>query len=286
MIKMLASAALALTTGLQAQTTYRANATTGLPGTPARVLVQKTGNFIKFNFTIPQGTQGFSGPQGPAGASPFTLSGSNAIFSSGNVGIGNDTPGARLTIGGSASVGSSNGVGLISVGPTGAYHLALDVDDIMAYNGNIPTQIDLAYYGGGVSLAGNGNGNVGIGAPPDLNARLSVKGDIMQGDSGEFYATADQEKLAIVRGGVNGFSGTATAGAGFTVTRISTGFYTVFFDTSFAGAPTITGTIKDTNSNYVFTTGSVTASSFNVFTNDNTNSNTDLNFDFIAIGPR
>lgn len=36
----------------------------------------------------PQGATGPTGPQGPAGASPFTLSGSNAVFTTGWVGLG------------------------------------------------------------------------------------------------------------------------------------------------------------------------------------------------------
>jgi hypothetical protein len=38
------------------------------------------------------GTAGATGPQGPAGASPFTLDGSNAVFTTGSVGIGVDPP--------------------------------------------------------------------------------------------------------------------------------------------------------------------------------------------------
>ena len=40
----------------------------------------------------PVGPTGTSGPQGPAGASPFTLDGANAVFTTGSVGIGVDPP--------------------------------------------------------------------------------------------------------------------------------------------------------------------------------------------------
>ncbi|GJQ30869.1 MAG: hypothetical protein HBSAPP03_27530 [Phycisphaerae bacterium] len=40
----------------------------------------------------PQGTTGATGPQGPAGASPFTLSGGNAVFTTGHVGLGLTSP--------------------------------------------------------------------------------------------------------------------------------------------------------------------------------------------------
>jgi len=46
-----------------------------------------------------QGPAGPTGASGPAGASPFTLSGSNAYFTQGNVGIGTTAPTALLSVG-------------------------------------------------------------------------------------------------------------------------------------------------------------------------------------------
>lgn len=45
-----------------------------------------------------QGPQGSTGPQGPAGASPFTLSGLNAVYTQGGVGIGTVAPAAPLHV--------------------------------------------------------------------------------------------------------------------------------------------------------------------------------------------
>jgi hypothetical protein len=44
----------------------------------------------------PVGATGPVGPQGPAGASPFSLNGNSAVFTTGNVGIGTTTPGTGL----------------------------------------------------------------------------------------------------------------------------------------------------------------------------------------------
>ena len=49
----------------------------------------------------PAGPAGATGPQGPAGASPFALQSGNAVFTSGKVGIGTDTPTAELHVAGS-----------------------------------------------------------------------------------------------------------------------------------------------------------------------------------------
>ena len=46
----------------------------------------------------PVGPQGPAGPQGPEGASPFTLNGSNAVYTAGNVGIGTSSPNVDLHV--------------------------------------------------------------------------------------------------------------------------------------------------------------------------------------------
>jgi hypothetical protein len=53
---------------------------------------------------------GFIGPQGPAGASPFTLSGNNVFYNDGFVGIGTSSPNSKLHIQGDGIANTTAGI--------------------------------------------------------------------------------------------------------------------------------------------------------------------------------
>lgn len=74
------------------------------------------------------------------------------IKESGNVGIGTTSPGSTLEVTGSNLTGTSDGTGLISAGPESGFHIALDADDIQAYDNNSPTTLYLNYWGGNIQL--------------------------------------------------------------------------------------------------------------------------------------
>jgi len=151
----------------------------------------------------PQGSQGPTGPigpqgpQGPEGASPFTLNGSSAVYTQGNVGIGTASPSKRLHIMDGATGASANSnTKLIVEGSSGnatwinvlgqngeeqGLLLGNSVDGNAA--GGISWQgavnrLDLRA-GGNIGFSMQPDGNVGIGtASPE--SRLVVSGQVPQ----------------------------------------------------------------------------------------------------------
>jgi hypothetical protein len=89
----------------------------------------------------PTGPTGPAGPQGPAGASPFTLSGANAVLTTGKVGIGTATPVLPLDVSG-------------SIGLTG--HLFMGNSVPMLHKFSAPGTV------GGNTFVGAGSGNLGL----------------------------------------------------------------------------------------------------------------------------
>jgi len=125
-------------------------------------------------------------------------------------------------------------------------------------------------------------GNVGIGTASPA-AKLDVRGDIRLGSTGQFFANATEENLRTVRG-VVGAAGTVFAGAGWTVTRPSTGRFDVTFTTGFSSTPTYVATAGSTGRTVVV--GNVTNNSCTFFTYDVGGSPVNTSVNFIAIGPR
>lgn len=160
----------------------------------------------------------------------------NAVFVSndGRVGIGTTTPTAWLDIqatnNSNVLFGRRNGGGL-------AHNLFIEGSgdgglQLLDANGTVRVQF----------RSGNNTyfnfGNVGIGTSSPLST-LDVRGDIRFGPVAQFRAVGAPENLRIVRGNIDG-DGSVTAGTGFTCQRTGEGFYTIRFNTAFAGVPTVT----------------------------------------------
>jgi hypothetical protein len=124
------------------------------------------------------------------------------------------------------------------------------------------------------------SGNVGIGTDSPTT-KLEVRGDVKVGASGQYFAAAGEENLRIVRGTV-GSGGGSIEGTGYTVTRTSTGTFSVTFNTPFADRPSIVA------SSVAFRLAGIDAASASGFVVNVSHNGTSENFgfDFVAVGPR
>jgi hypothetical protein len=127
------------------------------------------------------------------------------------------------------------------------------------------------------------DGDVGIGTN-NPTAKLDVRGDVKLGGSGQYQATASEEKLRIVRGRVD-INSNILSGSGFTAVRLSTGVYRISFTSGFPDVPAVTCSGNYLNIDaYVIDAGQ---GRFDVHQfNSSTNTPADAGFSFIAAGTR
>lgn len=113
-------------------------------------------------------------------------------------------------------------------------------------------------------------------------AALDVAGDIKQGTNSQFFATADEEKLRILRGTINS-AGVIQSGTGFSAVRLGLGSYRITFNTAFSSNPSATVTVRA----FGFVRANATTTQVIVRTaNPAFTVLQDTNFDFIVAGPR
>ena len=209
------------------------------------------------------------------GAQPVIFQTSNTeamrITSAGNVGIGNTSPNAKLSIGspiygttvstgtkaptlstsfvtGAGALGQTVGSELLlgNFGFTAGNSESLSISGYRTAAGN--TWYDTALLLGmnvddsarsGAWLSLHSNGNVGIGTTTP-SAKLDVAGDIKS--NSKSVPVSDESNLRIIRGTVKS-DGTVLTGNGlFTVYRVpgNVGLYQITFGTAFSGTPTVT----------------------------------------------
>ena len=126
------------------------------------------------------------------------------------------------------------------------------------------------------------SGNVGIGTNAP-SAKLDVAGNIKS--NGKSVPVSEEDNLRIVRGRIS-WDGRVLLGTGFTVVRQSQGIYTVTFSPAFSGEPVVTATLIAAPDGYAIGVSESTASSTTFSTKTFGTSFSDLNINFIAIGPR
>lgn len=169
----------------------------------------------------------------------------NAVFvdNNGNVGIGTTTPSAPLHI-----ASTTAAINLQDIGPSASqtgfvsYRNATGSETAwvgFGAAGDPDFSIVNARPLGDIVLNPFG-GNVGVGTASPA-ARLDVRGNVKLGNAGQFFASAGEENLRLVRGTVD-FDGTVIQGSGFTAQKLDIGKYRVTFSTPFIGVPTFLAT--------------------------------------------
>lgn len=201
------------------------------------------------------------------------------------VGIGTTTPGARLSLGNDQAgtkllvhdTGANSGAGIGFTNAQFRFHLPGSSHRFAFLDAPSGGNELLSIFSGSGPLSGF----VGVGTVSP-SAKLHVNGDIRMANG--YLAAGGTENLRIIRGVVNS-SGVVLEGSGFTASRTSTGVYSLTFSSSFIGAPAVTANAQTTAPRVVTTPG-VTASSAGVRIFFMDLNPADVQFSFIAIGPR
>lgn len=102
------------------------------------------------------------------------------MTNSGNVGIGETSPAARLHINGNQFLGSSSGGNFLRVGSSLGSYLAFDNNEIGARNSSDdPATLYFQFWGGNLSLCSNDDGRVGIGtSSPSAKLHITDGSDV------------------------------------------------------------------------------------------------------------
>lgn len=189
----------------------------------------------------------------------FGVFANSALFingTTGNVGIGTNTPDVHLHIGLGSDVSLAGG-GYLLVGDTGGQNIAVDDDEIMARNGGGTSTLRLNAQGGRVTIGGQD-------------------------------AVTGSETIRVVRGTVSSVA-MVVRGAGWSVARTAgqaTGDYTITFFTAFSDAPSVSATAFDSTVLQIAVAAANTATTTRIRTFNTAGALVNTDFDFIAAGPR
>lgn len=246
-----------------------------------------------------------------------------AVFvdNNGKVGVGTTTPANQLSVAGNANVTGNVGIGtstpgaplhIVSTSFVPAIHIAspfavMYLQDTgpdstqagyVSYRNATGTETAWMGFGnfgdidfsivngraGGDIVLSPLSGNVGIGTATPA-ARLDVRGEVRYGSAGQYRPIAGEEPLRTIRGKADS-SGGLIVGLGWSAVRESTGTFKVTFATPFTGAPVVTASADASLGFVVATVSDVSSSSARIRLRDSGDSLVNLQFGFIAVGPR
>src|SRR5262245_7198302 len=118
----------------------------------------------------------------------------------------------------------------------------------LAKTDSVMTTHHLSYYAAPAEyfnslLRLDSSGNLGLGTATPTS-KLQVRGDVILGPNGQYYAAAGEQKLRIICSRLHALG---VAGAGYSATRTSTGHWTVTFTTPFISIfpPIVTATTEN-----------------------------------------
>jgi hypothetical protein len=219
-------------------------------------------------------------PYAAFAARPWVTSGSNISYTAGNVGVGTEAPQASVHV-------NTPGEGIRIQGPTTGSLNQTWMSFMDAASNRIGYVGDGSTSDGSVYLTAD-SGNVILYTAAGAALTATASGAVKLGTQAEYFATAGEENLRIIRGMVDG-AGNVVLGSGFQVSHGApgSGEYTVTFNTPFTGPPVVTATAQNSIQQRSIWVHSVGGSASVVsFRTSFGATPTDANFYFIAIGPR
>jgi len=219
------------------------------------------------------------------------------IQNDGNVGLGTNSPLAKLHIVSSQDVSLTHHGALLLGNSTGV-NLAVDGNEIQARNNGAASTLYMQWGGGAVSIRGGqpgqqvviqDDGDVGIGTTSP-NAKLDVRGSVRLGSAGSLFAMGAGQELRVVAGTVSS-GGAVIAGTGFTVDHVNgSGEYEIDFSSAFSSTPVVlVSTHEASGDDQLANVRNADAAGFTVMTADVEHEGTggtleDTSFSFIALG--